>query len=316
MSNSRLNEILEQLDRGMPVRGEDWPAGNLESSEFGLFEERTGHLSFHKKPNFLDLQRLRGMFEPDSGLQFTRAYSTGSTNSDLLERGRTQSIHKMVHLAEHQASGRGRRGRMWVSPFARSLALSVGFETTKSIFELQALSLAVGVAVCRSLRAAGAHPCGLKWPNDVITSDGKLAGILVEHQTRNNVSQFVIGIGVNVALSDGEKSSIVQPIVDLCDLGVVPDRTMIAFGIIQAVEEHVRRFVDGDRKSAIRAFKALHVLDGRECNVSSADGYISGRVVDVKEDGSLVMLVEGEHRNFISGEVSLRSADRTPPIYG
>jgi len=316
MSTSRLNEILEQLSSGLPIQVREWPAGDVVASEFGLFEGKTGDLAFLQQPDLLDIPLLRSLVEPDSGLQLTHVYSTGSTNTDLLERGRVQSIHNVAHLTEHQASGRGRRGRMWVSPFARSLALSIGFETTKSIFELQALSLAVGVAVCNSLRSAGAISCGLKWPNDVITSEGKLAGILVEHQMRNNVSQFVIGIGVNVALSQGEKFSIVQPVVDLRELGVVSNRTTIASGIIQAVQEHVCRFVDGDAGRSIRAFKSLHVFHDLECNVTSADGSIRGRVVDVKEDGSLVMLVDGERRNFVSGEVSLRSMDNSRPISG
>lgn len=307
MLSSRLNEILERLNSGTAVRAEDWPEGEEMAQEFGFFDGGAGVFSRRDDaPDLFNIPLLRSMFDSDLGLQFKHRYSTGSTNSDLLEFGRSQSIHNVVHLTEHQSSGRGRRGRMWVSPYARSLAFSLGFETSKSVFELQGLSLAVGVAVCSSLRSLGAISCGLKWPNDVITSEGKLAGILVEHQMRSDVSQFVIGIGVNVDLSDREKSSIAQSVVDLHELGVVFSRTMIATQIIQAIHNHVRRFVEGDKSSSIQAFKDLHFLQNRECSLVSGDSTISGRVVDVADDGSLVMLVDGQRRSFVSGEPSLR----------
>ena len=302
-----LNDILERLQFGMTLSAKDWPTGEFEPSEFGLHRNESNQLFFSDPPDRLNMAQLRDRLEPKHCAALSLRHSTGSTNSDLLELGKLQSIHNVVHLTEHQSSGRGRRGRMWVSPYARSLALSIGFETSKTIHQMQGLSLAVGAAVCLGLRSVGADACGLKWPNDVITAEGKLAGILVEHQVQNNVSQFVIGIGVNVALSESEKSSIVQPVVDLRALGVVADRTSIAGGIIQSVQEHVRQFVDGDRGDSIQSFKDLHYFQNQECVVLLGDTFVSGKVVDVARDGSLVMLVDGELRHFISGEVSLRS---------
>ena len=307
MASSNLNDVLEQLHFGSTVFAKDWPDVEFEPREFGLYEKDSGELAFLDAPDLIDMELLRRRLESSDGLWLTHSYSTGSTNSDLLEIGRTQTIHNHVQVTEHQGSGRGRRGRMWVSPYARSLALSIGIETSKSILQLQGLSLAVGAAVCISLRSVGALACGLKWPNDVITSNGKLAGILVEHQMRKNVSQFVIGIGVNVALSESEKSSIVQPVVDLRALGVVADRTALASRLIETVRVHVCRFVDGDKNRSIQMFKELHYFQDQECTVLLGNTSISGRVVDVAQDGSLVMLVDGELRRYISGEVSLRS---------
>lgn len=307
MATSNLDDILKRVHSGMSVFAADWPDGEFKACAFGLSEKASSELFFLDPPDLVDMVLLRETLKLGDSLRLIHSYSTGSTNSDLLELGRSQSIHNCVLLTEHQGSGRGRRGRMWVSPYARSLALSIGFETSKPIHQLQGLSLAVGVAVCMGLRSVGAVACGLKWPNDVITSDGKLAGILVEHQTQNNVSQFVIGIGVNVALSELEKSSIVQPVVDLRALGVSANRTAMACSIIKAVLEHVGRFVEGDRSRSIQTFKDLHYLQDQECLVLVGDRSICGRVVNVAQDGSLVMLVDGELHHYISGEVSLRS---------
>jgi len=303
-----LNDILERLQFGRTVPAKDWPIEEFSPGEFGLHKDESNQLFFPETPDRLDVAQLRDKLEPKHCAALSLRHSTGSTNSDLLEIGRLQSIHNVVYLTEHQTSGRGRRGRTWVSPYARSLSFSIGLETSRTIHQMQGLSLAVGVAVCLALKSAGADACVLKWPNDVISSEGKLAGILIEHQIQNTVSQFVIGIGVNVALSDSEKFSIIQPVADLRSLGVVADRTSIASVIIQSVQEHVCRFVNGDRSGSIQAFKALHYFQNRECVVLVGDSTVSGKVVDVAQDGSLVMFVDGELRHFISGEVSLRPA--------
>lgn len=301
-----LNDILERLRFCRTVPVEDWPIGEFNPGEFGLHKSESNRLFFLNTPDRLDMAQLRDGLDLEHCAALSLRHSTGSTNGDLLELGRLQSIHNVVHLAEHQSSGRGRRGRTWVSPYARSLSLSIGLETSRTIHQMQGLSLAVGVAVCLGLRSAGADACGLKWPNDVITSEGKLAGILIEHQVQNGVSQFVIGIGVNVDLSESEKSSIIQPVVDLRALGVLADRTSIARTIIQSVQKHVHQFVDGNRGDAIQAFKDLHYFQNKECVVLVGDAPVSGTVVDVAQDGSLVMYVDGELRHFLSGEVSLR----------
>ncbi|MBV9351333.1 MAG: biotin--[acetyl-CoA-carboxylase] ligase [Mycobacterium sp.] len=130
---------------------------------------------------------------------------TGSTNADLLDRsGAGNDIDGSVLLAEYQHVGRGRHGRHWQAPPRAQIALSVGIDGSSVPHSGWGwLPLATGVAVVDALNAvAGVDAVGLKWPNDVLAGDGKLAGILTE--VAAPASAIVVGLGLNVTLTADE----------------------------------------------------------------------------------------------------------------
>ena len=126
---------------------------------------------------------------------------TGSTNADLLARAAAgENIDGAVLVAEHQTAGRGRHGRKWSAPPRSQIALSIGVAAA----DLPAhtwgwLPLATGVAVVDALSEVTGIVAGLKWPNDVLVGDGKLAGILAEVAAPQPV--IVIGLGLNVTMT-------------------------------------------------------------------------------------------------------------------
>ncbi|MEO6793502.1 MAG: biotin--[acetyl-CoA-carboxylase] ligase [Mycobacterium sp.] len=129
---------------------------------------------------------------------------TGSTNADLLARSAAgEDIDGAVLLAEHQTAGRGRHGRHWVAPPRSQLALSVGVDADMVPPSGWGwLTLATGVAVADALAEVTGLQVGLKWPNDVIVGDGKLAGILAEVAAPKAV--IVVGLGLNVTMTAAE----------------------------------------------------------------------------------------------------------------
>ncbi|HEY9304095.1 MAG TPA: biotin--[acetyl-CoA-carboxylase] ligase [Mycobacterium sp.] len=129
---------------------------------------------------------------------------TGSTNADLIARAEGGAdIDGSVLLAEYQNAGRGRHGRAWSAPPRAQIALSVGVDgasVPRSSWGW--LPLATGVAVADALTAVCGVAPGLKWPNDVLVDDGKLAGILAEVAAPTPV--IVLGLGLNVTLTAEE----------------------------------------------------------------------------------------------------------------
>jgi BirA family transcriptional regulator, biotin operon repressor / biotin---[acetyl-CoA-carboxylase] ligase len=129
---------------------------------------------------------------------------TGSTNADLIARAADGAeIDGSVLLAEHQNAGRGRHGRHWSAPPRAQIAMSVGVgagSVPQSGWGW--LPLATGVAVADALKAVAGVEAGLKWPNDVLVNDGKLAGILAE--VAAPTSTIVVGLGLNVTLTAEE----------------------------------------------------------------------------------------------------------------
>jgi BirA family biotin operon repressor/biotin-[acetyl-CoA-carboxylase] ligase len=124
-----------------------------------------------------------------------------STSSELQRRGANAPDLSVV-TAETQTAGRGRRGRNWLSPPGLNLYLSCLKRFDAGFASLSGLSLATGVIVLRALHALGIDGARLKWPNDVLTESGKLAGILVELSGEyQGPCAAVIGIGLNVRLT-------------------------------------------------------------------------------------------------------------------
>ena len=130
--------------------------------------------------------------------------STGSTNADLLARTTAgEDIGGSVLVAEYQSAGRGRHGRSWSAPARSQISFSLGVDATGLPPAAWGwLPLLTGVAVVDAVRATTGIETGLKWPNDVLAGDGKLAGILAEVASPAPV--IVIGLGLNVTLTAQE----------------------------------------------------------------------------------------------------------------
>jgi Biotin-(acetyl-CoA carboxylase) ligase len=104
--------------------------------------------------------------------KLTILQQTDSTNQAVLNAVPQGAGHGLVVLAEQQTAGRGRRGRVWASPYGANIYLSVGWRFSLGAAALEGLSLAVGVAVAHALKVLGYPQSQLKWPNDVLV-DGK-----------------------------------------------------------------------------------------------------------------------------------------------
>lgn len=155
----------------------------------------------------------------------------GSTNAELLARaGAGEDIDGAVLLAEAQTAGRGRHGREWSTPPRSQLALSVGVDAEAIPNSRWGwLTLATGVAVVDALAGLSGVEAGLKWPNDVMVGEGKLAGILAEVAVPKPV--IVIGLGLNVTMTPAEAPDPVATSLAMLDAPVT-DRTVLAGKIL------------------------------------------------------------------------------------
>ena len=134
--------------------------------------------------------------------------STGSTNADLAAAARTgeagQPGGAAVLVAEHQLTGRGRLNRSWQAPFRSALTVSVLVHPQAPMARWPWLPLLSGVAVAEAVRRAAGVDATLKWPNDVLVEDRKLAGVLVERVETPVGPAAVLGIGLNVSATRAE----------------------------------------------------------------------------------------------------------------
>ncbi len=261
----------------------------------------------------LDAVRIRRALSPQTRERLGALetyWQLDSTSSELARR----AVHlrdRSFIFAETQTAGRGRRGRVWASPPAGNLYFSCLKKFECGYAMLSGLSLAVGVAVLRALRDLHVRGVQLKWPNDLIAEEAKLAGILIELGGEFlGPCHAVIGIGLNVHLPAGARASIAQPAIDLETLcqGVPPKRDMLAAALIEQLSEALDVFAA--RGFAVFAQEyARHDALYRQClHIDDPRGAFDGIGDGVDARGALRVRTRTGERLIDSAEVSIRRA--------
>ena len=233
--------------------------------------------------------------------------SLPSTNSHLMAAPDTIAAFD-VCLAEQQTAGRGRRGRLWASPFAQNLYVSLAFDRAAGFEGLEGLSLVAGVAVVRALQSLGVTGLGLKWPNDIWLNGRKLGGILVELQGEFQAPcRVVIGLGLNVHMR-GEGVSIDQPWTSLAMEAndTVPRRTQLAAALISSLIDSVEGFLQGGFAPWVDAWQVLDVFSGKP--IRTLPGEVTGVGRGIDASGAYLLEGDGSVQRIVAGEVSLRAA--------
>lgn len=232
-----------------------------------------------------------------------------STSSELLRQAASDPRDGAVCLAEIQTRGRGRRGRVWHTPVAGGIAMSLLKRFELGMASIAGLSLVVGIAVAQALDDVGIAGVGLKWPNDVMATGAKLAGILVElGGDALGPCHAVIGIGINSRLGAMAAASIDQPWTDLATLapGVPPSRNLVVARVLERLVEALDRFGAEGFAPFAAEYMQRDVLRGCRVSVLRADGCAEGiaRGIDVR--GALLIAFDDGERAVDSGEVSIR----------
>ncbi|TAJ94585.1 MAG: biotin--[acetyl-CoA-carboxylase] ligase [Gammaproteobacteria bacterium] len=235
-------------------------------------------------------------------------FETDSTNHRLMQRLPGADIHAQALMAEFQSAGRGRRGTTWVSPFASGIILSLGWRFESTPQAVAALSLAAGVAVADALSQSAGLVTRLKWPNDILCLGGKIGGILIESRGETTGPfNVVIGVGVNVGLSDGVIRAIRQPVTDVRrNASRDFTRNQLAADLIGSLASMLRRFERYGFKSFINSWRELDYFQGKEAELIFADRKVRGTVEGIDDNGLLIMDLQGKRQSFSHGELSLR----------
>ena len=244
--------------------------------------------------------------------------SVSSTNSLLLERGPPPPGQFDFVTAEHQHAGRGRRGRTWLAPPGGSICLSWSWCFEGTAAQLGPLSLVIGVACNRALHSVGVPGVLLKWPNDLVTDQGKLGGILIEMRAEaGGPVHLVMGLGLNVALGPAVKENVSASgnrATDLCAVvGAqgLPTRDALVAAVLHHGVAALLEFTQQGFQPFRAEFKAADALIDQPVDIHHGS-VTSGIARGVDLDGALLV----EHHSgsqlavdrIIGGEVSVRKS--------
>lgn len=232
-----------------------------------------------------------------------------STNRYLMQYGnRTKSHVAHVVLAEMQTAGRGRRGKNWVSPFAQNIYLSLMWQFADATLNLSGVSLATGVAVIRTLKKLGISGLQLKWPNDIYCQGKKLAGILLELRGEAGGSCYmVVGLGLNVSMSEHDGSEIGQAWTDIQSVTDMSfSRNHLVAAILSELLPCMKLYAQQGLTPFLKEWQADDLLKDKPVTLLLHDGQRDGIARGVNEQGALLFESEGKIETLYAGEVSLR----------
>ncbi len=229
--------------------------------------------------------------------------STGSTNADLAAAAREGAEEGRVLVAEEQLAGRGRLGRTWTVPARAGLTFSVLLRPSLPAASFGWLTLLFGVAAASAVRRLAEVDVRLKWPNDLLVGERKLAGVLAERSE----GAVVVGMGLNVLLRPEE-----LPVGTATSLAVEKaaclDRDPLLRAVLREVETHYREWAeaggDADACGLRAAYLAISATVGREVRVELPGGAsMTGQATGIDTAGHLQVAAGGATSTLSAGDV-------------
>lgn len=232
---------------------------------------------------------------------------TDSTNHQaklLAGRGAPEGT---IVLAESQTSGRGRRGRTWLSPAGEGLCLSIILRPPLTPAQAPQITLMTAVAVSQTLADAGVQ-ANIKWPNDILVEDKKIAGILTEISTdMDQVDWVIVGMGLNVNTPAHRMPAAIRGLATSIQIqkGQGTSRTELLVNLLQKFEACYQQLKVEGFGPIMEQWRRMSDIIGRQVYVDVMGTRHRGTVAAVDDDGVLVLRdTEGRFRRIFSGDVT------------
>lgn len=234
-----------------------------------------------------------------------------STNSELMRRIAAKQIldSGTVVVAEMQQAGRGRRGRVWQSPFGANLYYSYFWRLDDGLQAAMGMSIAVGLAVYDTLKALYQLDIELKWPNDIYLNKEKLAGVLVELDGQpQGPCQLVIGIGINLQMPTSYSQQIDQAWTDLSQHSQQIDKNQLVAHLTYHLEQRLAQYSQTGLHDMYQQWNELNAFAGQCVELNTGHRSWRGICEGIDPQGGIRIRQDGEVKSYYGGEISLRKA--------
>jgi BirA family biotin operon repressor/biotin-[acetyl-CoA-carboxylase] ligase len=232
---------------------------------------------------------------------------TDSTNLQAKNLAAEGAPEGTLIVAESQHSGRGRKGRTWFSPPGLGIYSSLILRPAISPTEAPGITLMTAVAAAEAVIALTGIPARIKWPNDIMVKNRKLAGILTEISTEmDSVDFIIVGFGMNVNTPADDFPSDIKKIATsvYAETGKRFPRVKMLQTYLKNFEVHYETFKKEGFSGIREKWKALTEIIGKKVTVRKVAGEITGKVMDVDHEGVLILQDEnGEIHRIFSGDL-------------
>ncbi len=217
-------------------------------------------------------------------------FSELSSTNDYLQQLTDNKEQLRICLAEQQTHGRGRFNRSWYSPAGQNIYLSIRYSFRKPIDQLAGLSLVVGLAITNTLASLCQIQVQVKWPNDIVYEDLKLAGSLIEIAAQTPRScAAIIGIGINVNMKD-DVQHITQPWTSLQNVtGSDHDRNHLCAELITQLLDYLSRFERDSLADFMPQWQQHDYLLNKKIKLAVHQQEFSGIARGINPQGNLLL---------------------------
>jgi len=231
-----------------------------------------------------------------------------STNHWLLANTAEFTLSGAVVVAGHQTHGRGRYDRAWEDESGQSLLCSLLLQMSRPSKAPGWLPMLPAIALARTIRRHDPHAeVALKWPNDVLIENCKVAGVLAETVTGGGSHDIVVGIGINIrGLPSGlEERALVPPTSLFAATEWRPSRETLLANLLNEWEPLFDIFLDEEWAGLRAAWDEFGPRPGTSLMRTEAGESIVGKFMGLGDDGRLILkLNDGTHRELYSGDIS------------
>ena len=322
--NSRHWALLAALSDGLPQHVSQLVrvVGMKPQQLNGFWQQMPGHIRglLRQHDGQWRLVRPLAVFAEESlqqmaGKQGFRAqlkHECSSSNDEIMALARQSAdlAHKALCVAHFQTKGRGRQGRSWVNRQGECLMFSLGWTFNKPQYELGSLALVVALACRRALADIGLD-VNIKWPNDLVVANDKLAGILIETARVENKTVAIIGIGINFVLpKEVENATSVQALFQTASKQGVSVKTLLN-AVLAQLDALLSEYAQNGFASCVGEYDAANRDTNRPVLLLQEGRIVhEGVVKGVDAQGALRLLTDKGEKTIVSGEISLRPDNR------
>jgi len=234
---------------------------------------------------------------------------TTSTNDIIARLGRDGIREGAVVFAESQSRGRGRLGRLWISPARKGLWFSILLRPDLPPQSATQLTVAAATALARAIALQTGLAPEIKWPNDILIRGKKTAGILTELTAElDHVKEMVLGIGVDANLDAADFPHDLRKTATSLKIesGQAVDRAELAVAILRELDADYDRIRRGQFELVAVEWRQRCGTLGREVSIRIGDRVIRGRAESLDAEGALLLRTQhGRLERIISGDVTM-----------
>ena len=230
-----------------------------------------------------------------------------STNAKAYQLALAGAEEGEVVISESQEKGKGRLGRQWFSPSFLNLYLSVILRPKIPPHQASLITLMAAVATADAIRHFSGLVPLIKWPNDILLRDRKVAGLLNEiHSEIDRIHFVILGIGVNLNTDKSMFSKEIRAAATslMIEMRQTISRKVFLQVLLQELERWYSIFINEGSAVILKAWRSRAHIKGRRVNVTSFRERLVGVAIDVDSDGALILETEhGKRRRVVAGDV-------------